>query len=855
MRVLFLFLAVVLTSQAALDNAVRFAPPLDWVERREEPTLVPTPAGDVTYGYDYLMLDRQVNVREQSVYWRSVYRITSEGALQSGARFTWNFDPAYEQLVLHHLRVIRDGVSQERLSEALIKIIQRENDLERHLLNGESTAFALLDDIRVGDVIDSAYTRKGWNPTFGGHYFGNLATGWSVPVRKQYFRLTAPANHAVLHRAQGETPVALTAGQQGEDRVLTWMSHASHPIEVESELPSWFSAYPYIQFSEFESWAQVVAWAEPLYAVPEPLPDAIREKAAALTQGLSLDSDKAVAILQFVQQEIRYLGMELGAGSHRPSQPGVVLARRFGDCKDKTLLFCTLMRAAGLTAYPALLNTEYRDKIEDWLPSPQDFDHVIACLPQEGGYAWVDPTLSYQKGKIGMRGFPDYRRALVVRPGVDKLTTVTIPEAARSSAKIAERFDITAFDQPANFHVTTVYSGRSADSIRRYFAQTTPEQIAKYYVNYYASTYPGLSVVAAPTLVEDSLRNLVTIDESYTVPGLWKEEGRTQKLKAEFYPKTISDYAVRPKTTVRSMPLAVEHPAHASLTTVVNLPENWNVTPYDSITEDHAFRAKDSISVRGKVVTMNYSWESLSDHVPVELVPKHVETLNRYRDTLGYNLTYTKPAPAADPSPKPPAREPRVNWLLVLVTLVTVTVAGYAAIKVGRKRSEVPPLLVEINPELTGIGGWLILVAIGVTLRPLVLLGQLALGSHDSFNQDVWEAMTIPGRDSYQAALAPLIITETAGNLLLLIGSVLVLVLFYRRQRSFPVTFIVLLAFSAVFLVFDVWAGSHLLKHETTTKPGLMGQEVRNAIQSVAQALIWIPYLLVSRRVKATFTR
>lgn len=854
MRVFILFLSTVLTMHAAVDAAVHFAPPLAWVEPREEPQFTPTPASDVAYGYDYLLLDRQVNVREQSVYWRTVYRITSEGSLQSGARFTWNYDPAYEELVLHHLRVIRDGVPQERLNEALIKIIQRENDLERHLLNGESTAYALLDDIRVGDVIDSAFTRKGWNPTFSGRYFGSLSTGWSIPVRKQYFRLTAPKDRVVLNKTHGGTPVELGTEQRGDDIVFTWTGLDIRPVDAESELPAWFSAYPYIQFSEFGRWAEVVGWAEPLYAVPEPLPDAIKEKAAALTAGLLNDSDKVVAILQFVQQEIRYLGMELGAGSHRPTQPAVVLARRFGDCKDKTLLFCTLMRAAGLTAFPALLNTDYRDKIEDWLPSPQDFDHVIACIPQDEGYAWVDPTLSYQKGKIGMRGFPDYRRALVVRPGVDKLATITIPEAARSSAKIEERFDITAFDQPAKFHVTTVYSGRSADSVRRYFAQSTAEQITKYYVNYYASTYPGLASVAAPTMVDDSLRNLVTVDESYTVPGLWKEQDGTKKIKAEFYPKTISDYAVRPKTTVRSMPLAVEHPVNASLTTTVNLPEDWTITPGENVTEEFAFRAKDAISGQGRVVTMNYSWQSLSDHVPVDRVKQHVETLNRYRDTLGYNLTYTKPAPAA-PAPPAKPREYRTNWLLVLVSLLTVAVAGYVAIKVGQKSSAVPPLLGEMDPELTGIGGWLVLVAIGVTLRPLVLLGQLVMGSHDSFNQNVWEAMTIPGNESYQAALAPLIITETAGNLLLLIGSILVLVLFYRRRRTFPPTFIVLLAFSATFLVFDAWAGTSLLKNEETTKPGALGEGTTSAIQAVMQAVIWIPYLLVSRRVKATFTR
>ena len=143
-----------------------------------------------------------------------------------------------------------------------------------------------------------------------------------------------------------------------------------------------------------------------MYAVPASIP---AELVATLTLGLAADADKAAAILQFVQQEVRYLGMELGAGSYRPSPPAVVLARRFGDCKDKALLFCTLMQAAGLTAYPALLDTDWRDTIDGWLPSPNAFDHVVACIPQADVYLWVDPTLTYQQGDLARPGFPDYR--------------------------------------------------------------------------------------------------------------------------------------------------------------------------------------------------------------------------------------------------------------------------------------------------------------------------------------------------------------------------------------------------------------------------------------------------------------
>lgn len=850
-----LSLLTVIGWHAVTAQPITIAPPAGWVVTREDLLLTPTPSDDVSYGYDYLLLDRQVNIREQSMYWRSVYRITSQGALQSGARETWNYDPAYEHLTLHHLRVIRDGVRQERLEQKLLQIIQRESDLDRHMLNGEMTALALLDDIRVGDVVDTAYTRKGWNPTFGGRFFQSIALQWAVPVRDQYIRIMIPEGRSVQHKIQGDSSVTFQTEPSEDGQLLTWHGHNLAIIKADSELPKWYTAYPYVQFSEFVGWEQVVEWANPLYRVPDPLPAGIREKAAELTRGLNDDSAKAVALLQFVQQEIRYLGMELGAGSYQPTQPEVVLSRRFGDCKDKTLLFCCLMRAAGLTAYPALLNTDYLDKIESWLPSPQNFDHVMACIPMDKGWAWIDPTLTYQSGGLGVRGLPNYRRALILKPGSDRLTAVEIPEKARSSVAVDEKFEIDDFDRPAKLKVVSRYTGRTADSVRRYFAQTTSEQINKDYVNYYAATYPGTKSAGLPRMTEDYDRNLLTVEEFYTVANLWREQGDKNKIKAEFYPKLISDYAVKPKTPVRTMPLGVDHPIDARLTTRVHLPEDWSVTPNDTVTESVAFRAKDKIAVEGRLVTMNYTWESLADCVPPDQVAKHIEVLNRFRDTLGYNLTYTKPSPAETRHPPEPAkpRPFRLNWLLVFVNFLTVLVTGFFGITLLRKKHDQPPLLVPPNAELAGIGGWLILVAFGVCLRPVVLLVQMFTSEHQFYNLDSWEVITIPGNAGYQPALGPLILWEKTGNLLLLIGSLLMVVQFLRRHHTFPKLFIGYVAFAALFLVSDEVLAATLLKREPTTSAQDM-KTLTSAIQAVMQALIWIPYMLVSRRVKATFT-
>ena len=440
MRLLFLFLALVIACRAA-PASFNIAPPPAWIDSSLTPATTPTPAADLAHGYDFLLLDRQVNVQAAESFDRTVYRITSPAALGSGARITWSFDPTYEKLTLHHVRVIRDGVVQERLKEERIQIIQQENDLDRHMLNGRLTAFILLDDVRLGDVIDHASTVQGANPVFAGKYMDSFSTGWSVPVRHQRIRVTTPRARPLITRDQGTSALAHTIDRAKTTLVHTWERRDLPVIINEGELPTWFSPYPFAQISEFKTWTEVAAWAVPLYAIPSVIPKPVADKAAELTRFLVTEESKTIALLTFVQDEIRYLGLELGPGTHRPNPPELVLARRFGDCKDKTLLFCTLMRAAGLDAHPALVNTSYRDRIEAWAPSPYAFDHVIACIPMGQSRWWVDPTLTNQKGGSLYRGLPDYRLALPVLADTTQLPQGQIGEIIVAGPTVTHTYD------------------------------------------------------------------------------------------------------------------------------------------------------------------------------------------------------------------------------------------------------------------------------------------------------------------------------------------------------------------------------------------------------------------------------
>lgn len=849
MRLFFLLLVITSLLRAATAG-VEITPPPAWIDRSLVQSHKPTPQEDASYGWDYLLLDHQINLATDESYEHNVYRITAEGSLQSASRLSWGFDPSYESLSLHHLRVLRDGIVQERLAPKLIQVIQQENDLDRHQLNGRLTAFVVLEDIRVGDVVDYASTRRGSNPVFAGNYMEDLYAGWSVPVRHQRIRITTPSSRPLPSKELRTPPLTLKFTQAAGQLIYNWEGRNLPIIASENETPAWHNPYPLIQLSEFKTWSSVVAWARPLYGVPDPLPEAVVTKARELTAGLASDEDKTIALLQFVQQEIRYLGLELGPGTHRPTAPDVVLARRFGDCKDKTLLFCTFMRAVRLEAWPALVNTTYKDKIADWLPSACAFDHVIACVPRGNALWWVDPTLSYQKGGALYRGLPDYRMALPIKPDSDALVPVTRPTPSHRRIQINEHFTVPSFDAPADFVVSTRYSGSSADNIRSYFAQTAAAQINKDYLNYYASAYDGVSATEPVTWSDDHATNTVTVRERYDVGYLWKPVDKTSVVKAEFYPKAVADYVDLPSTPVRSMPLRLSHPVNLELTTRVSLPVDWSDTNTDNTVRTEAFNAVDKLTGVGREVTMTYGWESHVDHLPAEKVAAYITALERVRTTLGYNLTYDRATASSSPAAADSAPF-RFNWLPVVLILLTVLGLAYLGRRLFTLPSAQPPPIPGPGDEaLTGLGGWLILVGLGVMLRPVILAGQLVRDFSYPFNLATWESLTTPGTDTYLPLYGTVVLVEVVGNTITLGASLLLIVFYFARKRAFPGLFIGLMAYSVVFMSVDAWFATKIAPDDTNHAETITG-----IVKLAVQSLIWIPYMRVSRRVKLTFTR
>jgi hypothetical protein len=148
-----------------------------------------------------------------------------------------------------------------------------------------------------------------------------------------------------------------------------------------------------------------------------------------------------------------------------------------------------------------------------------------------------------------------------------------------------------------------------------------------------------------------------------------------------------------------------------------------------------------------------------------------------------------------------------------------------------------------------GIGGWLILPTIGLLIFPGFILFDLVFQQWPVFGEGMWPMLTMPGAPLYHPLWAPLIVGGIGYDLAILAFDVALLFLLFGKSARFPIAFVVFCLVNAVFLVVT---GALVWQIPIVAERGSEAL-VREIAPPVVVAAIWVPYMLVSKRVRNTF--
>jgi hypothetical protein len=195
-------------------------------------------------------------------------------------------------------------------------------------------------------------------------------------------------------------------------------------------------------------------------------------------------------IVSRLHKDIRYTGIEFGQASLQPQTATEVIKRHYGDCKDKAAMLVAMLRAAGISANLALLDSGLGLDVTPDLPGMNQFDHAIVYLPADGNGSeplWIDATAEY--AQVGILPSMDKGRlALIIADGTDRLTPT--PDPKSEDDHLTELRDVVMTEYgSAHITETSLTYGEVDESYRSDFgaAETREKKtnLETYAKNYY----------------------------------------------------------------------------------------------------------------------------------------------------------------------------------------------------------------------------------------------------------------------------------------------------------------------------------------------------------------------------------
>jgi tetratricopeptide (TPR) repeat protein len=454
----------------------------------------------------------------------------------------------------------------------------------------------------IGSIVEQETVSTDKEPLFaGGIAYGN-SFSWEVPFHRGELRIDLPKS------ASFRIKVMALPDAKIKDEVVGDMRHYSLeqgyvPARAESDIP--LPTHNFIghgtRFSTGESWTTVAATYRELAEVnidPAKVKGLLPKPGANRQETIS-------RIVAALHKAVRYTGIEFGQASLQPTPAAEVLKRHYGDCKDKAALLVATLRAAGIDADMALLDTGPGIDVDPDLPGMQ-FDHAIVYVPAVPGSdaLWIDATAEY--AEVGtLPQMDEGRQALIIAEGTTGLTMTPVPKP--DDDHLTELRDVVLADYgPARISETSMTHGQIDDSYRYLYGgdltREKKEELEKYAKSsYLAKTLATITHGDAHDLskpfalkldmtqakrgdsgTEDAVMNIPLSGIFYRLPAWFRTDPETEGVKLTPQEEENRKRAVAARTTDYDV-----HPFATEWRYTITPPEGFTVRalPADKTTK------------------------------------------------------------------------------------------------------------------------------------------------------------------------------------------------------------------------------------------------------------------------------
>lgn len=417
-------------------------------------------------------------------------------------------------------------------------------------------------------------------PVKDGSFSGIEYLGADDPVLDAAFTLRYPAGATppkalALDGAVGGVKVRTTTSPG----VMSFSAKDVPGIVPEENMPPATELYPRVIYSSYGTWDQPAAFLAGQFFPHVQVDGPVAERAAQVTSGVTSADDRMRAVFLDVATNVRNVQLNLGVGGYECNDAAVVLTNRYGDTRDKTVLLVSMLRAAGIDAWPAAVGSERvaadRQALLETVPTLKQFNRLLVAVPDGGSYRFLDPFLD-----DALYGFLRWGRgntALVVK---DDGSGVRVPIPAFSADENLARRFMTVVLQPdgaANVHATCELAGYFDRKARMALkdASTSDEQKV-----FDAAANAVSSGATDATHSHSDLKNLlapVRVQQDVSAPDFAVPQGSMMIVRVPVFPYEFASTGIAPTLAERRFPFDYPCEVRTELEVKIVVPEGYRI--------------------------------------------------------------------------------------------------------------------------------------------------------------------------------------------------------------------------------------------------------------------------------------
>ncbi len=309
--------------------------------------------------------------------------------------------------------------------------------------------------------------------------------GGSISVEQSSMTVIFPTDYQIRYKAFNYDKSPIETIDKNK-KTLTWSAKNLKAIIREPYAPMLHEIIPMVIFgpTDFQmddykgnmrTWKDFGKFVYDLKQGRDQLPENIKQTVHAIADKISDPKEKISSLYKFMQDNTRYISIQLGIGGLQPFPASDVAAKRYGDCKALTNYMFSILQEVGINSYYTLVRAgKYEKYITKDFPS-QQFNHVILCTPLQQDTVWLECTSqTLQAGYLS--DFTCDRPALLVDANGGKLIHTPI---YKMNDNLQVRKIAGKLDEKGNLEINlkAVYNGLQQDDYHKMVKGLSKEKL------------------------------------------------------------------------------------------------------------------------------------------------------------------------------------------------------------------------------------------------------------------------------------------------------------------------------------------------------------------------------------------